>query len=209
LSVLQIRSHIEKETEAEIQNILAKAEAEAKAIVEDAKKEAARLIEEQKQKQASESLAKERSELAILRMNQRAELTRMKAEWLDRAFEEAKQRLDKLAENSGSSTYRDFLAGLVFESTVKMRGSKFTIQADNRESEILKGNLNAISKRIVQAKGVEVELQIETKPDIPPGVIIRSPDERQYYNNTLEARLTSVRQRLSGQIYSLLFKEGA
>jgi vacuolar-type H+-ATPase subunit E/Vma4 len=207
LSVLQIRSHIEKETEAEVQDILAKAEAESKAIVEDAKREAAKLIEEQRQKQVSESLAEERSELAILRMNQRAELARTKAEWLDRAFEEAKERLDKLAEDSGSPIYRDFLAGLVVEGTVKMGGSKFTIQADKRESEILKGNLKAISKRIAQARGVEVELQIETNPNIPLGVIIRSHDERQYYNNTLEARLTSARQRLSGQIYSLLFKE--
>ncbi len=206
MSILQIRSHIEKETESEVQDILQKAQAEARTIIEDAKKKAAALVEEHKQKQAMENLSRERSELAILRMNQKGELTKVKAEWLDRIFNEARKRLDVLAEEADSPAYRDFLTSLVVEGTTKMKGSTFTIQSNPQASELLRKNLKAITKRITEEKGEEVELQIESQPDFPPGVIIHSYDKHQYYNNTLDARLTGARQSLSGELYSLLFR---
>jgi len=208
LSVLEIKSHIEKETETEIRQILQEAEAEAHSIIENAKKKVAAILEEHKQKRTFENLAKERSELAILRMTQKAELTKVKAGWLDRAFEEAEKRLSDFMKDTRSPAHKDFLTGLVVEGAIKMSGSRFVVLADSQVSGFLKKTLKSISKRISEAKGGEIELQLTSKPNTPAGVILQSADRRQYYNNTLEARLSATRQRLGGELYSLLFREG-
>jgi vacuolar-type H+-ATPase subunit E/Vma4 len=208
LSILQIKSHIQKETELEIQDILQRAEVEARTIIEDAKNKAATLMEEQKQKLSIQSLAAQRSELAILRMNQKAELTKLKADWLNQAFEKAHSQLRTLAEEVDSNSYKELLISLVLEGMVKMKGAKFTIQSDNQGSELLRRNLKIITKKVSEEKGTMVELEIESNPDLPPGAIIQSSDKRQYYNSTLDAILTGAKQRLSGTVYEALFSMG-
>jgi len=89
-----------------------------------------------------------------------------------------------------------------------MKGSKFTIQADSKTADLIKKNLKTISRMISDSKKAEVDLQMDVNPTASVGVIIQSADRRQYYNNTLEARLSDVRRRLSGELYSLLFSEG-
>lgn len=135
-------------------------------------------------------------------------MTKMKAEWLDRVFEDAQKRLNIMAEETDSPTYREFLTSLVEEGVVKIKGSKFTVQSNNQGSELLRKNLKAITKKISEEKGEEIELQLESIPDFPPGVMIHSSDKRLYYNNTLDARLSGAKQRLSGGLYSRLFREG-
>lgn len=208
MSILEIKSHIEKETEREVQDILQKAEAEAKTIIEDAKRKAEELLQEQKNKLAKEDLAKERSELAVLRMSHKAELIKVKAQWLDRTFEEARKRLGELVRDTNSASYKQFVTGLVVEGAVRIKGSKIVIQSDDVTTEFLRKNMKSISKMISDVKREEVELQLESIQDMPPGVIVRSANKRQYYNNTLEARLSEARQKLSGELYGLLFKEG-
>lgn len=208
MSILEIKSHIEKETEREVQDVLQKAEAEAKTIIEEAKRKAEELLQEQKNKRAKEVLAEERSELAVLRMSHRAELIKVKAQWLDRAFEEAQNRIGELVKDADSASYKQFVTGLVVEGAVRIKGSKIFIQSDSVTTEFLKKNMKSISKMISDAKREEVELGLESVRDTPPGVIVRSADKRQYYNNTLEARLSEARQNLSGELYGMLFKEG-
>jgi len=208
MSILEIKSQILKETESEVQDILNKAEIESRLIVEDAKKKAELLLEEKKQKRAKEELAKERAELAILRIGQKSELVKLKSQWLDRAFEEASKRLNEMAKDADSASYKQFVTGLVVEGALRMKGSKFTIQADSKTADLIKKNLKTISRMISDSKKAEVDLQMDVNPTTSVGVIIQSADRRQYYNNTLEARLSDVRRRLSGELYSLLFKEG-
>jgi vacuolar-type H+-ATPase subunit E/Vma4 len=141
-------------------------------------------------------------------MNHKAELTKVKVEWLDRAFEEARKRLHMLAGEADAPTYKEFLTRLVEEGAVKIKGSKFTVQSNNQGSELLRKNLKAITKKISEEKGEEIELQLESIPDFPPGVMIQSSDKRLYYNNTLDARLSGAKQRLGGELYSRLFREG-
>jgi V/A-type H+-transporting ATPase subunit E len=197
-----------KETESEVQDILNKAEIESKRIIEDAKKKAELLLEGKKQKWAKEELAKERAELAILRIGHKSELVKLKSQWLDRTFEEASKRLNKMAKDVDSTTYKQFVTGLVIEGALNMKGSKFIIQADSNSANLIKKNLKTISKMISDSKKAEVDLRLDSNPITSVGVIVQSADSRQYYNNTLEARLADVRHRLSGDLYSMLFKEG-
>jgi vacuolar-type H+-ATPase subunit E/Vma4 len=205
---MEIKLHIKKETESEIQEILQKAEDEAKAIIEEARKRATTIRKEQEQKRIQENLSKERSELSILRISQKAKTSQIKAELLDRTFEEAQKRINQLTRDTGSPTYKELLTKLVVEGVSKMKSSKFVIQSNQATGDLLKKNLKEISKSTSEIKGEEVELRILPNPATPPGVIIQSTDEIEYYNNTLESRLTGARERLRGEIYGLLFKEG-
>ncbi|MEM3429482.1 MAG: V-type ATP synthase subunit E family protein [Candidatus Bathyarchaeia archaeon] len=208
MSVEKIREYIERETEAEAKKILSEAESEAKKIVEEAKRKASARLEELKQRRIAETVARERSEISIMKMAQRAELTKIKTEWLNRAFEEAYKRIQDMAKDPDSRAYRDFLVGLVVEGAINLRGSKLLLKTDVNSSKVLHRSLKEILERVSKVKGEKIELEIEDTPDSQLGVIIQSSDGRQYYVNTLEARLEKVRDRLAGTIYNMLFKEG-
>ena len=208
MSIMEIKSHIEKETELEVQEIIQKAEDEARTIIEETRKRAATIRGEQEQKRTQENLSKERSELSILRISQKAKTSQVKAKLLDRTFEEAQKRINELTRDPSSPTCKELLTELVVEGVSKMKGSKFVIQSNQATGDLLKKNLKEISKRTSEIKGEEVELKILPNPATPPGVIIQSTDEVEYFNNTLGSRLTGARERLRGEIYDLLFKEG-
>lgn len=206
MSITNFVTHIEKETKSEIEEIQRKSENEANQIVEESKKKAQAIIEEQKHKMAQEKLTRERSELAILRMKQNTELVKTKSEWLDRAFDEAQKKLFELLKDNNSPTYKNFLNDIVIEGIVSMKGSKFIIQSNQKTNDLLKKNSTTITKSASKAKGENIDLKFEQNPDIRIGVIIQSDDKRQYYNNTLEARLTASRESYGGDVYTLLFE---
>lgn len=206
MSITNFVAHIEKETKSEIEEIQRKSENEAAQIVEESKKKAQAIIEEQKHKMTQEKLTRERSELAILRMKQNTELVKTKSEWLDRAFDEAQKKLFELLKDTNSPTYKKFLNDIVVEGIVSVKGSKFIIQSNQKTNDLLKKNSATIIKSASKAKGENIDLKFEQNPDIRIGVIIQSDDKRQYYNNTLEARLTGTRESFGGDVYTLLFE---
>lgn len=206
MSITNFVTYIEKETKSEIQEIQSKSENEVNQIIEESEKKAQAIIEEQKHKMAQEKLTRERSELAILRMKQNTELVKTKSEWLDRAFDEAQKKLIELLKDANSPTYKKFLNDIVVEGIVSMKGSKFIIQSNQKTNDILKKNSTTITKSASKAKGENIDLKFEQNPDIRVGVIIQSDDKRQYYNNTLEARLTATRESFGGDVYTLLFE---
>ncbi len=206
MSITNFATHIEKETKSEIEEIRRKAENEANQIVEESKKKAQDIIKEQKHKMAQEKFIRERSELAIIRMKQNTELVKTKSEWLDRAFDEAQKKLFELLKDTNSPTYKKFLNDIIVEGIVSMKGSKLIIQSDQKTNDLLKKNSATITKSASKVKGDNIDLKFEQNPGIRIGVIIQSDDKRQYYNNTLEARLTGTRESFSGDVYTLLFE---
>jgi vacuolar-type H+-ATPase subunit E/Vma4 len=206
LSITNFATHIEKETKSEIEEIRRKAENEANQIVEESKKKAQDIIKEQKHKMTQEKFIRERSELAIIRMKQNTELVKTKSEWLDRAFDEAQKKLFELLKDTNSPTYKKFLNDIIVEGIVSMKGSKLIIQSDQKTNDLLKKNSATITKSASKVKGDNIDLKFEQNPGIRIGVIIQSDDKRQYYNNTLEARLTGTRESFSGDVYTLLFE---
>ncbi|MGB6680883.1 MAG: V-type ATP synthase subunit E family protein, partial [Candidatus Bathyarchaeia archaeon] len=129
-----------------------------------------------------------------------------KSEWLDSAFDEAQKKLFELLKDTNSLTYKKFLNNIVVEGIVSVKGSKFIIQSNQKTNDLLKKNSATIIKSASKAKGENIDLKFEQNPDIRIGVIIQSDDERQYYNNTLEARLTGTRESFGGDVYTLLFE---
>ncbi|MCK5626402.1 hypothetical protein KAI23_00345 [Candidatus Bathyarchaeota archaeon] len=206
MSITNFATHIEKETKSEIEEIRRKAENEANQIVEESKKKAQDIIKEQKHKMTQEKFIRERSELAIIRMKQNTELVKTKSEWLDRAFDEAQKKLFELLKDTNSPTYKKFLNDIIVEGIVSMKGSKLIIQSDQKTNDLLKKNSATITKSASKVKGDHIDLKFEQNPGIRIGVIIQSDDKRQYYNNTLEARLTGTRESFSGDVYTLLFE---
>jgi vacuolar-type H+-ATPase subunit E/Vma4 len=206
LSITNFISHIEKETKSEIEEIQKKAENETSQIIEESKKKAQNIIEERKHKATQDKITRERSELAILRMKQNTELVKIKSEWLDRAFDEAQKKLFELLKDTNSPTHKKFLDDIIVEGIVNMKGSKFIIQSNQKIIDLIKKNSSTITKSASKAKGENIQLKFEQNPDISIGVIIQSDDNRQYYNNTLEARLTGIKESYGGDVYTLLFE---
>ena len=75
-----------------------------------------------------------------------------------------------------------------------------------KTNDLIKKNSSAIIKSASKVKGENIDLKFEQNPDIGIGVIIQSDDKRQYYNNTLEARLNGIKENFGGEVYNLLFK---
>jgi vacuolar-type H+-ATPase subunit E/Vma4 len=208
LSLSRIRSEIDKKTEEEISRILENAKHESEGLIAQANARADTIRKERSSTLAKELEEEERSQLAILRMNLRGELLRLKQKWNSRVFEQAEERIEQLARKDGPE-YRDLLRKLVLESITNLKGNKFIIEANSRDQEIIAGDLRIISERAMRTKKEQVQLQTRLMPKKGlSGVVVYTEDGSQQYDNTLDARLFAASQNLAGHISKILFGTG-
>jgi vacuolar-type H+-ATPase subunit E/Vma4 len=141
-------------------------------------------------------------------MDRKGEILQQKLKWANRVFEEAGKRMAEMSRKGGPE-YRELLAQLILEGIAKMKGNRFIVELSSRDSEAVRKQLKTILERAKKTKNEKIELQIRTLSTMGlGGVIISTQDMTQYYNNTLEARLSNARQNLSGEVYRMMFKRG-
>ena len=208
MSVIELKTQIER-----------KAEEEATKIIENAKQEAERMLSQSSTRmnalrdEQTEALMRmldteERAELAVSRMDMKGELLQLRSSWADRVFEETSKRMVEMSQKSGLE-YREFLGKLILEGISKIKGNKFIVEANSRDSEAIKKELKTILERGAKIKNQKIELQVKTSSTISSGgVVVSTEDMTQYFNNTLEARLSQARETLSGEIHKIVFKTG-
>jgi vacuolar-type H+-ATPase subunit E/Vma4 len=208
LSVLEIRTEIERKAEEETSRIIANAKQEAEKITveSNAKLEALR---NEKTKTLTRALdTEQKAELAVSRMEQKGQLLRQKSEWANRVFEEARKRLVDISEKGGAE-YREFLSKLILEGITRIEGNRFIVEANSRDAETIKKGLSTILERAAKIKNEKIDLQVKSSPTILlGGVIVSNAAMTQYYNNTLDARVSQAEQKLSGDVYKIIFKTG-
>jgi vacuolar-type H+-ATPase subunit E/Vma4 len=208
LSVLEIRTEIERKAEEEASRIIANAKQEAEKITAEsnAKLEALR---NEKTKTLTRALdTEQKAELAVSRMEQKGQLLQQKSEWANRVFEEARKRLVDISEKGGAE-YREFLSKLILEGITRIEGNRFIVEANSRDAETIKKGLSAILERAAKIKNEKIDLQVKSSPTISlGGVIVSNGAMTQYYNNTLDARISQAEQNLSGDVYKIIFKTG-
>ena len=208
MSVLELKSEIQRRAEEEASKILENARKEAEKLLAEANSKVEALREE-KTKSLMRSLeTEERAELAISRMDQKGEILKTKSQWAGRVFEEAGKRLAEMADKGGSD-YRELLSKLILEGILKTKGNKFIAEVDSKDVDAIKKELKPILDRAAKIKNEKIELEIKAlSADSMGGIILSTEDMTRYYNNTLEARLSSARQDLAGEIHKIMFKAG-
>jgi len=208
MSVLELKSEIQRRAEEEASKILENARKEAEKLLAEANSKVEALREE-KTKSLMRSLeTEERAELAISRMDQKGEILKTKSQWAGRVFEEAGKRLAEMADKGGSD-YRELLSKLILEGILKTKGNKFIAEVDSKDVDAIKKELKPILDRAAKIKNEKIELEIKAlSADSMGGIILSTEDMTRYYNNTLEARLSGARQNLAGEIHKIMFKAG-
>jgi len=208
LSVAELKTQIERKAEEEASRIIEDAKQEAEKILSQASTRMNALRDEQTKTLVRALDTEERAELAVSRMDVKGELLQLKSSWADRVFEEAGKRMTELSHKSGPE-YREFLGKLILEGISKVKGSKFTVAANSRDAEAIKKELKTILERGTKIKNEKIELEVKTSSAASlGGVIVSTEDMTQYFNNTLEARLSQARETLSGEIHKIMFKTG-
>jgi len=207
LSLLELKAEIDRNTDAEVSKILENAKLEAAKRVEGAKVRSEALRDEQKKTLRRNLDSTAKAQLAVLRMNRKGELLKLRRQWTARVLEEAEKRIRKLAEEGGSK-YQELLSNLILEGIINLKGQKFIVESNSRDLETVTKCLSKISEHAaVKGKG---KVQCEVRPakiDLG-GVIVSSEGGAQQYNNSLAARFEAVSQNLAGEVQRLLFGVG-
>jgi vacuolar-type H+-ATPase subunit E/Vma4 len=208
LSLLELQAEIDKKTEDQISRILEEAKQEAGKIVAEANMRAETLRDQRGKALIKEFDAEGRAQVAISRMDRKGELLLLKREWAQRAFGEAEKRIAGMAEKGGLE-YRELLGKLILEGVAKLKGSKFIVEANSRDLQVIKKELANISEKAATIKSDKVELQTRllSKSGLG-GVVVSTEDSTQNYNNTLEARLSAITQIFAGEVHRILFAVG-
>ena len=194
-------------------------ESEVKEIIEESKKQASKIIAEAHAK-ADETKKKEieqiktniqeieTRELEAAKSEQKRKMMNLKIQLVEAVFTASLDKLKQMV-NEPAPIYRNNLEKLIIEATSQMTGSQFEVILSSKDAEFLRKNLKRIEKRISTMKNVVVTVKIskESLRSIG-GVVVRSDDGKQVFNNTLEARLAKVRQEKLPEIAKILF-EGA
>jgi len=205
LSLQKLQAEIERKAEGEASRVLEDAKEEAQKVIAEANVRAASAREERTKALERELDGRERAELAIARMDGKGELLRVKSEWSRRVFEEAQKRIARMAENGGQE-YNELLGNLVLEGITAMKGTKFIIETNSRDKEAISHVLETVAERAYKIKNEKVAFQIGTiQTSTLGGVVVSTEDRVQYFNNTLEARLSTASQNLEGVIRKILF----
>lgn len=208
MSVLELRTEIEKKATEEASRILENAKEEAERIIAEANAKTDTLRDEKTKTLMRALDTEERAELAVARMDRKGEILQLKSEWANRVFEEAGKRMAEMSEKS-SPEYREVLSKLILEGIVKMRGNRFVVEANSRDVEAIRKEVKIVSERAAKMKNERIDLQVKTQPTISlGGVVVSTEDKTQYYNNTLEACLSYAQQNLTGEVYKIIFKIG-
>ncbi len=196
--------------EAEVLRVLVEeirraAESEASRIVEEAVRKAGSIIEEAKRE--AESLRARR--LEEVRRRVRAEASRkiaaakmrLRSEYLSAREEVIRSLLDAAIERAlrhmseGSDLYRRGLVNLVVEAATSIDSSRLVVLCNERDRPLLAELAPKIAAEIRARTGRDVSVRVADETiRCMGGVIVCDESGRVYYNNTVEARIESLRR---------------
>jgi V/A-type H+-transporting ATPase subunit E len=172
-----------------------KAEREARAAIEKAKGE----VEQERNVKLTEArqLAERKRMLALATLP--VEIGRMQAADVERTLLSLRERiLERLTARQGFD-YARSLATLAAEAIERMEGDAFVMELAEADQEVYGEKLpRAVLERIERS---DVQLTIAPQPaSIASGVIVRDPDGRQIWDNSLAARLDRMWPLLRSQL---------
>jgi V/A-type H+-transporting ATPase subunit E len=194
-------------------------EVQVKEIIEEAKDQAAKLVKEArakaeqvKSKEREEALQKaretEEQELESARVQGRRKAMDARFRLIEMALAKSLDRLKELTDRQDAS-YVNGIERFVVDAAAMIAGTESEVVLNPRDVAFVKRKLGRIEKRVSTIKGAPTKLQISDEPlRSIGGVMVRSKDGKQIFNNTLEAKLAKVRQEMLSRVGDALL-EGA
>ena len=201
-----LKSQIKFIHEMEAEELVEEAEEEARKTIKDAEERAVQIKKEKMQEVTEKLHDRETSELAVTKLDGKKKILNLKSRLVEEAITKSIDKLKTIVEG-GKAQYKDSLERFIVEGATKLKGTQFQILTNSRDKKLVKQSLKDVEKKISKLKGAAVSLQIgEETLNTMGGTIIQTRDKRQMFNDTLEARLTWVRQEMIGKIFDSLFK---
>jgi len=208
MSKENLKLYIKSRADEEVKKIIEEAESTAKKIIEEAESKAARIKDERLRRVKKEMDEKEKAGISFAKMDGRKMVMEVKEEFSKKAFSEVEKRLKSFSSSKMDERYQDILMNLTIEATSNIDSKEIKISANKSDLDVLKRNIQTIRSTVSKMRGSEAEIEIDNKAiDTISGVIARSKDGKQIYNNTFEARLSRTFEELKGKFLTMLFEE--
>ena len=203
-----LKSQVKFIHEIETQEILEVAKKKAQQIISDAK-EKAETKKNQKLAKISEELnEKEQMDLALTERDSKNKLLNLKYHLYEEAISKSENYL-KTFIRKNQAKYASSLNNLIIEATMRLNKNEFEILLNSRDAELVEADLKQLESKISSLKGEQIKIRVSKETlNAMGGVIARTIDKKQIYNNTLETRLAKFTAESGQKIMETLF-EGA
>jgi len=205
---LSLAKRILEEASKEAEKILDTAKIDAHKILEDAKKreetilnEALKEAERRAKEHVNTLIADAREKLWALKR----EALRAAYEIAAESFEQAAKKLQKITERED---YINILFRLILEAIENILETNLIVSVNNRDMNLVRRLLPNLEAEAEKILGKKVRLNLLENPiDIVGGAIVMTADGSIIYNNSLEARLESAREKLLPDVIRRLVPE--
>jgi len=191
-----------KTTEKE-RGILEEAEKQKKLKIEEAKrkaKEAAEAITKKAELQAKAEMSRYE---ASAKLKSKYRMLQSKEQLIEDVLDTATQKLDSIV---GKAEYKKVLTKLAIDGGIALQGETLELKLPKNHATHI--DVAEIEKAISKETGTKAKVTI-SKETIRSkgGLIITTPDEKKQVNNTFEARLERLEDKIREVIATILFEE--
>jgi V/A-type H+-transporting ATPase subunit E len=195
--ISNIAKIILEEASKEAEKILNDAKSVADKILEDAKRKADAILKEairEAEKKASEKVRALAFDAERRYMELKREVQRTAYEIAEESFKVAARKLLQVTEKED---YVDILYKLILEAVQQLREAELKVAVNRRDMDLVRRLLPRIESEASRIMGVKIRISLLEKPiDIVGGAVVMTADEKIIYNNSLEAKLESSREKL-------------
>jgi len=204
--IQNILKNLNAEIEQQINSIINEAKEYAENKLKQAEREAIirkrrTLKEAEKKKEEIKRKIFSNLVLEINRIN-----LRKQQQIINQTLEKLQQKIEKFR---NTPEYKDFIKKLVNEAVSQLDDKEINIVFDEKDKNVLDKNFIKTLITSLTKDGYKLsEKNIEFKPELGGGVIIKSINKPLIYNNTLKSRFNRMRELLILRIYDTLFKNG-
>lgn len=198
MSSIELEAGLIEKAVEERNTIIAKAEARAERILENAKQEEARIRDDTERHLrtivGSELRAVHDRIVGRANLDGRKKVMEAKMELLDKVFDSAEKRLEAMAKKGGED-YQEVVKKLISEAAEAIGEDELVVSSSKADHGFLKKTLSELSGEL------GVNFKLDSKPiDAMGGVVVRNPKATKVYYNTLDGRLTKVRQSKDSEV---------
>jgi vacuolar-type H+-ATPase subunit E/Vma4 len=205
MSIEPLKIEIRENAEEEAKHIIDNAKEERKKILNQTEDQVKHIIERRIQETSKKLAEQEKIELSLARIEGRRKILNIKSKYLNDAFVETENRLKELPEKN-PKFYKDILVSYIKEAINSLNGNKFFIEVNQHDQQIV-GETIEIIKKSLKKSNKNVELYISpTQISTIGGTIVQTDDNKQYFINTFESRLTKIKTENQGKVLEILSK---
>jgi len=192
----------------EAESIIKEAEAKAKLIIQQAKQRAEEIIKSKIEHALREARRDVNLRIASIKMKKRAELIKIKEDYVKKAFDEAYKIIQEYPLKNNEE-YKKVLFNLMLDSLKEIinYGDEFIVFANERDIILIREVLTEVEDKVFEMSGRRIHISIHDKPIASiGGIILSTKDNKVFFNNTFEARLQYVKEAYLHKIYEMLFE---